>query len=143
MKGGGAEGETVPREKQAKLKDAPPWMWGLGFLGLALTLGSVGFLLYEAAAGDNSPPDVSVRVEAVVPNRNGFLVRLRAVNEGGSTAAGLTVVGELVSGGQSVETSDTVIEYLPPHSEREAGLFFTRDPRGHELRLRAKGYEKP
>jgi uncharacterized protein (TIGR02588 family) len=133
----------VAQKKQAKLGEAPPWMWALGLLGLALTLGSVGFLLYEAAAGDNSPPDVSVRVESVAQNRNGYLVRIRAVNEGGSTAAGLTVEGELFGGGRSVETSDTVIEYLPPHSEREVGLFFTTDPRAHELRLRAKGYEKP
>lgn len=118
-------------------------MWGLGLLGFALSFGSVAFLLYEAAAGDASPPDVSVRVEAVAQNRNGYLVRFRAVNEGGSTAAGLTVEGELVSGGQVAETSDTVVEYLPPHSEREGGLFFTRDPRAHELRRRAKGYEKP
>ena len=51
--------------------------------------------------------------------------------------------GELRSGAGSVETSDTTIEYVPPHSERKGGLFFTSDPRQHELRLRAKGFEQP
>lgn len=128
---------------QGKLKDAPPWMWGIALLGLALVLGSIAFTLYEAAAGDSSPPDVTVRVESILPTRNGFLVEFRAVNEGGSTAEGLTVEGELRDGTGSVEISDTTIEYVPSHSERKGGLLFTSDPRQYELRLRAKGYEKP
>ncbi|HEX6185279.1 MAG TPA: TIGR02588 family protein [Pyrinomonadaceae bacterium] len=125
------------------LTDAPPWMWGIGLLGLALVLGSIAFALYEAAAGDSSPPDVTVRVDSILPTRNGYLVEFRAVNEGGSTAEGLTIEGELKNGAESVETSDTTIEYVPSHSERGGGLFFTSDPRRYELRLRAKGYEKP
>jgi len=118
-------------------------MWGIGLLGLALVLGSIAFALYEAAAGDSSPPDVTVRVDSILPTRNGYLVEFRAVNEGGSTAEGLTIEGELKNGAESVETSDTTIEYVPSHSERGGGLFFTSDPRRYELRLRAKGYEKP
>jgi uncharacterized protein (TIGR02588 family) len=130
-------------KEQGKIKDAPLWMWGIALLGLTLVLGSIVFMLYEAAAGDSSPPDVTVRVDSILPTRNGFLVKFRAVNEGGSTAEGLTVEGELRNGTEGVETSNTTIEYVPSHSEREGGLFFTSDPRQFELRLRAKGYEKP
>jgi uncharacterized protein (TIGR02588 family) len=130
-------------KEQEKIKDAPLWMWGIAFLGLALVLGSIVFMLYEAAAGDSSPPDVTVRVDAILSTRNGFLVKFQAVNEGGSTAEGLTVEGELRKGTESVETSNTTLEYVPSHSEREGGLFFTVDPRRYELQLRAKGYEKP
>jgi uncharacterized protein (TIGR02588 family) len=130
-------------KEQAKLKDAPLWMWGIAFLGLALVLGSIVFMLYEAAAGDSSPPDVTVRVDSILPTRNGFLVKFRAINEGGSTAEGLTVEGQLRNGTESVETSNTTIEYVPSHSEREGGLFFTLDPRRYEVQLRAKGYENP
>ena len=128
---------------QGKIKDAPLWMWGIALLGLALVLGSIAFTLYEAAAGDSSPPDVTVRVDSILQTRNGFLVEFRAINEGGSTAEGLIVEGELRNGTESVETSNTTIEYVPSHSEREGGLYFTSDPRQYELRLRAKGYEKP
>jgi uncharacterized protein (TIGR02588 family) len=130
-------------KEQGKIKDAPLWMWGIAFLGLALVLGSIAFLLYEAATGDSSPPDVTVRVDSILLTRNGFLVKFRAINEGGSTAEGLTVEGELRNGTESVEVSNTTIEYVPSHSEREGGLFFTVDPRRYELQLRAKGYEKP
>ena len=128
---------------QGNIKDAPLWMWGIGLLGLVLVLGSIGFMLYQAAAGDSSPPDVTVRVGSILPIRNGFLGEFRAINEGGSTAEGLTVEGELRKGTESVETSNTTIEYVPSHSEREGGLFFRSDPRQYELRLRATGYEKP
>lgn len=135
---------TQKAEKDpGKINRAPPWMWGIALLGLALVLGSIGFMLYEAAAGDSSPPDVTVKVESIAPSRNGFLVRFRVINEGGSTAEGLTVEGELRNGTQSVEISDTTIEYVPSHSEREGGLYFSLDPQQHELRVRAKGYEKP
>jgi uncharacterized protein (TIGR02588 family) len=130
-------------KEQGKIKDAPLWMWGIAFLGLALVLGSIAFLLYEAATGDSSPPDVTVRVDSILLTWNGFLVKFRAINEGGSTAEGLTVEGELRNGTESVEVSNTTIEYVPSHSEREGGLFFTVDPRRYELQLRAKGYEKP
>jgi uncharacterized protein (TIGR02588 family) len=128
---------------QKKITDAPLWMWGIGMLGLLFVLGSIGFLLYEAAIGDSSPPDVSVVVEEITPTSNGFLVEFRVMNEGGTTAAGLTVEGELRDGAQVLETSDTTIEYVPSHSERQGGLFFTVDPRQYDLRLRALGYEMP
>lgn len=128
---------------QGTLKHAPLWMWGIALVGLALVLGSIAFMLYEAAAGDASPPDVTLHVQSIVPTRNGYLVEFRAVNEGGSTAEGLTIEGELRAGTESVETSNTTIEYVPSHSVRQGGLFFTTDPRQYELRLRAKGYEKP
>jgi uncharacterized protein (TIGR02588 family) len=128
---------------QEKLDTAPPWMWGIGLLGLVLVLGSIGFALYEAAIGDSSPPNVTVEVEGIIPAQNGFLVEFRVLNKGGTTAAGLTVEGELRNGTEIVETSDTTIEYVPSHSERTGGLFFTQDPGQYELELRAKGYEMP
>ena len=128
---------------QVKIDKAPLWMWGIALLGLALVLGSIVFMLYEAAAGDSSPPDVTLRVDSILPTRNGFLVEFRTINEGGSTAEGLTVEGELRNGTEVMETSNTTIEYVPSHSERKGGLFFVSDPRQYKLQLRAKGYEKP
>ena len=118
-------------------------MWSIAFLGLALAAGSIIFMIYEAAAGDSSPPNVTILLDSISPAGNGFLVQFKAVNDGGTTAQGLTVEGELRNGTQSVEMSNTTVEHLPSHSEREGGLFFTSDPRQFELRLRPKGYEKP
>jgi uncharacterized protein (TIGR02588 family) len=100
-------------------------------------------MLYEAVADESSPPDVTVHVDSILPTRNGYLVKFRAVNEGGSTAEGLTVEGVLRNGTETLENSHTVIEYVPAHSEREGGLFFASDPRQYQFQLRAKGYENP
>ena len=126
-----------------KLDAAPAWMWGIGLMGLLLVLGSIGFALYEAIAGDTSPADVTIQVREILPVTDGFLVQFHVINEGGSTAAGLAVEGELRNGDEVVEASETTIEYVPSHSEREGGLFFTRDPRQYDLQIRAKGYETP
>ncbi len=133
----------MDQAKQNKVKDAPWWMWAIAFLGLALVAGSITFMLYEAVAGDSSPPDITVQVDSILPIRNGYLVRFRALNEGGSTAEGVTIEGALRNGTQILETSNTVIEFVPAHSEREGGLFFAADPRQNQLQLRAKGYENP
>lgn len=130
-------------KNQQKLDTAPPWMWAIGLLGLVLIIGSIGFALYEAVVGDSSPPDVTVQVEGIVPVQNGFLVEVLVVNEGGTTAAGLTVEGELRDGAEILEASETTVEYVPSHSERAGGLFFTLDPRQYDLQLRAMGYETP
>jgi uncharacterized protein (TIGR02588 family) len=131
------------RKDQGKLDKAPIWMWAIGLLGALLVFGSIGFALYEAAAGDSSPPNVKVEVQSITPVQNGYLVEFRAINEGGRTAAGLTIEGELRNGTEIVESSDTTLDYLPSHSERSGGLFFTADPQEHQLQLRAKGYEMP
>ncbi|HEY5883804.1 MAG TPA: hypothetical protein VIT88_03915 [Pyrinomonadaceae bacterium] len=129
--------------KDKKIKDAPMWMWAIAFFGLALVVSSIAFMVYEAAAGDSSHADITVQVDTTLPTSNGYLVKFRAVNQGGSTVEGLTVEGVLRNGPDVIETSDTVLEWVPAHSEREGGLFFTSDPRQLQLQLRAKGYENP
>ncbi len=129
--------------KPKKIKDTPWWLLGIAFLGLMLVAGAIVFMVYEAVAGDSSPPDIKVQVEATQQTRNGYLVKFRAVNEGGSTAEGVTVEGVVRNGAEVLEVSDTLLEWVPAHSEREGGLFFTSDPRQHQFQLRAKGYENP
>lgn len=123
--------------------DIPVLEWIIAFVGLALVVGTVSFMVYQAIKGDSSPPDISLHVESISPIGNGYVVRIRAMNNGGSTAAGLTVEGALRHAFETVETSGATISYVPPHSQRIGGLFFTKDPRQFELHLRAKGYEAP
>ena len=131
------------KKQHATITDAPLWMWSIAVLGLLLVAASIGFMVYEATAGDSSHADITVHVDSTLPTGDGYLVKFRAVNSGGSTVEGLTIEGVLRSASEVLETSDTVLEWVPAHSEREGGLFFTTDPRQHQLQLRAKGYENP
>jgi uncharacterized protein (TIGR02588 family) len=121
----------------------PPWEWGVAFLGLVLVLAALGFVAYQAVAGDDSPPYVTVHAEAILPLDHGYLVQLRAVNQGGSTAAQVVVEGRLTGESGRLEMGEAVIDYVPSHSHRKGGLFFSQDPRKHPLQLRARGYAEP
>jgi uncharacterized protein (TIGR02588 family) len=122
---------------------APLLEWIVGGLGAALVGGAIVFLVHHSLTRDRTPPDVHVVAERVLDLQNGYLVRFRAFNQGGSAAAELTIEGELEGPDGSTELSEAVLDYLPPRSAREGGLVFSRDPRAGQLNLRAKGYAKP
>ena len=137
-----AQAQSASQKQQEK--DAIPiWEWIVAGVGLALVAGVIGFLMYEPFTGKRLPPDVKLSVDSVVQTRNGYLVKITAVNEGGQTAEGVDIEAELRTGTEPVERSRTTIDYLPPRSEKKAGLFFTRDPRQFELQVRPLGYEEP
>jgi uncharacterized protein (TIGR02588 family) len=117
--------------------------WTVGGLGAALLAGAIAFLVWHALARDRTPPDFRLVVERVLDLRNGYLVQFRAFNEGGSAAAEVTIEGELTRPDGEVETSEVVLDYMAPRSDRQGGLMFENDPRSGELQLRATGYARP
>lgn len=127
--------------------EAPPtfWEWIVAALGLVLVVASMAVLLHEAWTSPTLPPHPQIRVLDIQPLRGqaGFLVRLQVDNRSGATAANLRIEGELKRGEEVVERSETEFQYLPGHSSREAGLFFTRDPRALRLELSARSFQKP
>ena len=131
------------RENKRSTGEIPPLEWVVGALGALIVAAALAFLIYEGVAGDRSAPDIKVEIKETAQVRNGYRVRFEAMNEGGEAAANIVIEGELAKGETSVETSETSIGYLPSHSERGGGLFFNRDPRSFELRVRARGYEDP
>ena len=130
-------------QKQQVNNAIPIWEWIVAAVGFVLVAGVIGVLLYEALSSNRLPPDVKLSVVSVVQTGNGYLVRITAVNQGGMTAEGVIVEAEIRSGTEPLERSRTTIDYLPPRSEKRAGLFFTRDPRQFELQVRSLGYEEP
>ena len=130
-------------QKQKEENAIPIWEWIVATIGFVLVASVISFLLYEAIGGNRLPPDVKLSVESVVQTRNGYLAKITAVNEGGITAEGVDIEGELKRGTETIERSQTTIDYLPPGSAKKAGLFFIRDPRHFELQVRPLGYEDP
>lgn len=129
--------------KERRSDETPFWEWVVTAFGVLLVLGAAGFLVYGELTGGESPPDIVVQADSVHRASSAYLVTFRAINTGGSTAARLRIEGQLLSGGQAVETSEATLDYVPAHSERAGGLFFSRDPRAFNLSLRATGFELP
>ena len=87
-------GSQKPQEENA----IPILEWIVATIGFVLVAGVISFLLYEAIVGNRLPPDVKLSVDSVVQTRNGYLAKITAVNEGGMTAAGVVIEGELRRG---------------------------------------------
>jgi uncharacterized protein (TIGR02588 family) len=121
----------------------PVTEWVVAAIGAVLVAGVIGWLVWLATMRDETPPDVRVVEDGVVALQDGWLVKFRAANAGAQAAAELLIEGELVGPEGAIETSEATVDYLPPGSERAGGLIFSRDPRRHEVRLRAKGYVDP
>jgi uncharacterized protein (TIGR02588 family) len=125
-------------------KAASPWEWVIAGAGALAILSLIGFFIYQGIASEKTPVDVVIQPQPVIPVQGGYLVPLQLTNRGANTAEGLEIEGELTDqAGTPVETSETSIDYLPPYSTTEGGLFFTEDPRQYNLQIRPKGYEVP
>lgn len=130
-------------QSEHKRGHASPWEWAVAAVSAVVVLGAIGLMLYEALAGASTPPDMEVRVDEVTQITGGYLVQLQVRNVGQSTAAEVTVEGELKNGEQTVETSETTIDYVPAEATRSGGLFFTENPAMYTLEVRALGYDEP
>lgn len=128
---------------RSEAQSIPTLEWIVGGVGLVIITSVLGFLLHAALNDNNPRPDIRLSVNEVLQSSSGYLVRITASNEGGSTAAGVIVEGELRRGADIIERSETLIEFLPSHSKKRAGLFFSKDPSQFELKLRPHGYEEP
>lgn len=135
--------ETDSREDQPGLEGPPLVEWIVAAIGFVLVAGAVGFLVYQALKDQAAPPDLVIMVDSISPVGSGYLVTFRAINQGGTTAEGVVVEGTLKQGENSVESSETDLNYIPSGSEINGGIFFTKDPRLFQLQLRAHGYEQP
>ena len=140
--GGGAK-ESARGDARARQRATPLLEWLVGGIGVLLVGGAIAFLVYHSLVRDRAPPDIRVVAERVLDLGDAYLVQFRALNEGRSAAAQVTIEGELVGPDGVIELGEAVLDYLPPRSDREGGLLFTGDPRTGELRLRAKGYAEP
>lgn len=122
---------------------APLAEWLMAMLGVGLVVGVIGFLLYQGLGVKPGLPDIILEAGAPIETQDGYLVTVRVRNEGGETAADLTIEGTLEQDGETVETSQATLDYVPAYSTRQAGFFFAKDPRAFELVLRVGGYQAP
>src|SRR5690606_35910898 len=112
-------------------------------VGLLIALAVIVLLARDLARSTGSPPAVRVETGSVSTGAGGFAVEILARNESGAVAAGVEIEGVLRQGTQVVETARVTLDYIPGHSVRRGGLFFTHDPRALNLSVRPLGYAVP
>jgi uncharacterized protein (TIGR02588 family) len=112
-------------------------------LGALMALGTIGVILWDAITGDGDPPVVVIKAREVYEHEDGYVLEIDVLNRGDETGSQVTVEGSLSRDGEVVEESETTFDYVPSRSRRRGGLFFSADPRTHDLMLRAQGYVNP
>ena len=137
--------DRSPRREGVEGESAKvPWPEKLTALaGFVIFVATIALLAYDGLTRNGDIPVISVRVEAIVEQPTGYLVRIVAQNTGGATGAEVQIVGELTQGRQVIEESSATFSFVPDRAERRGGLLFRNDPRLHALSVRATGYENP
>ena len=124
------------------------WLeWTVFTAGLLLLLATTGYLGYQAlvyghrpaalavSLGDPWTPDPDDPARVVVP------VTVR--NEGGHTAAEVTVEISLVRKDKPIERRELTFAFVPHMSSRAGALTFEHRPDRNELQARVLGYLEP
>lgn len=135
---------TEKKTRARKRHDATPLLeWVLGGIGVLLFLGAIAFLVYEGSSGPNQPAGVEIRIDAVIPTEDAYLVRYRAYNQGTQTLVDLHVTARVLDGSKELERVEAAIDFLPGRSWRRGGVYLHEDPRKYRLEVRAAGYQEP
>lgn len=135
-----AKPKTPPR---GLLQRTPIAEWTAAGLGVALTLGVMGYLVREGLTEGDGPPSLSVTAEPAQATAGGFVTPVTVANGSDATAAGVEVLGTLADGATVIEARRASFAYVPGRGEVRGGLVFQHDPRRYRLRLSAEGYEAP
>lgn len=134
--------DTQERKRESNAETSV-WEWVVSALSAVLVLGAIGFMLHEALSRPPSPPEIVIESTTVTENATGYVVEFRARNRGKTTAQGLVVEAVLKRDTSTLEKAQVTIDYLPSEATREAGFFFSNDPREHTLEISPRGYDRP
>jgi uncharacterized protein (TIGR02588 family) len=135
---------TVTSKSKSIEAAEPHWLeWLVGVVSALLIIAMTGWIAGEAVLHQETAPEFRAEILAMQVVRVGFRVEFEIFNEGTSTAAGVKVRGELISGGQATETAETTFDYVPGRSSSRGGLFFSQNPAGGDIRIHALGYTEP
>ena len=130
-------------QRRFKPQSTSPAEWVVAAVGAAIVVATVGYLIFFEVSAGPPDPTISIVEHKVEQTRGGYLVTFSVRNAGHATAANLSVKGELVDGGKTVEASEVTFDYVPAFSSRSGGLFFTHDPSKAALRLHPVSFIQP
>jgi len=115
--------------------------WGFGIGSGVLVIALLAYLAIEGIR-TQARPSFSLAAGQAEHLGEAYHVTVAVENTGDSAAADVAVRGVLVGGGEP-ETSETVLDFLPPRSARQTVLLFGRDPGAGRVVLSVRGYNQP
>ena len=125
-----------------KQEEVSRYEWLAAALGALIFLALIGAFVREATRSGPGTPDIVARVDSVRRATAGYIAYVTARNAG-RAATSVRIVGELSRNGAVVEAADVMVELLGRGSAQSAGLYFSRDPAQHDLRVRPVSFLVP
>ncbi len=122
----------------------PHWIeWLTGLVSAALVAALLGWIGWEAMTRPATPPDLTVTVLTTEKVSGGHRVAFDIYNTATTTAAAVTVVGQLLEGDRVIEENQVIFDYVAAESKSTGAILFRHDPSGLRLDIRAAGYTDP
>jgi uncharacterized protein (TIGR02588 family) len=123
---------------------SPHWIeWLTGLVSGLLVLGIISWVAYEAVTQDATPPNLIALIGSDTATDAGRRVEFKIVNRSDKTAAAVTVRGEIVNGGNTLESHEMTLDYVPGHSSARGAFIFSADLSGGQIRIRPTAYAEP
>ena len=120
------------------IPDASPLtQWVVAAIGLVVTLGAVGLMVFELFQQER-PPTLIPRIVEVQATPAGYVAEVEVRNDGSDTAAGVELEGV-----QGPVTASATLDYVPGRGSATAFLRFPADPRTAPPALSIKGWSAP
>lgn len=134
---------AAPKKRPSLADRTPIAEWTAAALGLALTLGVIGYTLWEGTIERDGPPRLSVNAEPRIAMASTHVVPIVVRNASHATAAQVEVRGVLNVAGAPPEERHASFNYVPGRGEARGGLIFQGDPALGRLDLSVEGFPKP
>jgi uncharacterized protein (TIGR02588 family) len=131
------------KAQKGLIQRTPVAEWIAAALGLALTLGLVGYTIWEGVTADPGPPRLSVSAGPATRSGTGYVVPLVVQNASHATAAQVEVRGVLRRPGEAPEERHATFSYVPGRGEARGGLVFQADPAASPPDVSVEGWEDP
>jgi len=118
--------------------------WVFGMISALLVAGLAGFLAYQAAFGEDRPPDLAASIERLERSGTGTLVMVMVVNHGDEAAADVGVEAVVASAGTDAIRKEIRFDYVAARAIRR-GAFVVESPdvEAADIALRVHGYTEP
>jgi len=122
----------------------PHWIeWVTGLVSAAVVIAVIIWIGKDALMDRDTSPDLEADVVLVEARSGGFQVLFEIRNRSSQTASQVAVRGEVLENSKTVETTETVVDYVPGHSRANGGLVFQSDPHGKTISIKAVSFSEP
>ncbi|MDN2583828.1 hypothetical protein [Aquibium sp. ELW1220] len=118
--------------------------WVFGMLSALLVAGLAGFLAYQAAFGEDRPPDLAATIERLERSGNGTLVMVVVANHGDAAAADVGLEAVVTAGGTIAMRKEIRFDYVAARAIRRGAFVVEgQDVEAGDVALRVHGYAEP